>query len=128
MGVEDEVSRDGARWVYLGTALLSFTVIGLFLAWVVPFTVLRGTRDRWLQRHATAVLNFALTALCSMLVAYCGYAGLSASAGAGLAGLLLWLWAGYLMVGLIGLLVGAVRTGRGRSFTLLESISWELVD
>ncbi|WP_033321385.1 DUF4870 domain-containing protein [Streptomyces yerevanensis] len=126
--VERTGSRAGAVWSYLGAALVGFTCFGIFVIWLVPLAIRSRTGNPWTRQHATHAANFGLTSFLAIL----GGALLSALIGLPssypqtqpLPMLLVFC---YILVGLVGLLVGAVRAGSGQDFRFIKSISLRLL-
>lgn len=125
---EQTASRTGAVWSYLGAALVGFTFVGIFVIWLVPLVIRARTRNPWTRAHATHAANFGLTVLMALL------GGALVSALLGLPAsypqsqpLPILLWSCYLLVGLVALLVGALRTGLGHDFRFIQSISLRLL-
>ncbi|GAA2920781.1 DUF4870 domain-containing protein [Streptomyces enissocaesilis] len=121
-------SRSGAVGAYLGAALVGFTCVGIFVIWLVPLAIRSRTRNSWTHEHATHAANFGLTAFLAIL----GGALLSALIGLPPSypqsqPLPMYPVFCYILVGLIGLLVGAVRAGSGQDFHFIKSISLRLL-
>ncbi|WP_033325772.1 DUF4870 domain-containing protein [Streptomyces yerevanensis] len=126
--VEQTASRIGAVWSYLGAALVGFTFVGIFVIWLVPLVIRARTRNPWTRAHATHAANFGFTVLFAL------FGGGMVSALFGLTAsypetqpLPILLWSCYTLVGLVALLVGALRTGLGQDFRFVKTISLRLL-
>lgn len=125
---EQTASRTGAVWSYLGAALVGFTFVGIFVIWLVPLVIRGRTQNPSAREHATHAANFGLTVLIALL------GGALVSAMLGLPAsypqsqpLPMLLWSCYTLVGLVALLIGALRTGLGHDFRFIKSVSLHLL-
>ncbi|MEU0246891.1 DUF4870 domain-containing protein [Streptomyces sp. NPDC006235] len=126
--VERTGSRTGAVRSYPGAALVGFTCVGIFVIWLVPLAIRSRSGNPWTREHATHAANFGLTAFLAIL----GGAPISALIGLPPSypqtqPLPMYLVFCYLLAGLVGLLVGAVRAGSGQDFRFIKSISLRLL-
>lgn len=126
--VERTAGRTGAVWSYLSAALVGFTFVGIFVIWLVPLVIRGRTRNPQTREHATHAANFGFTVLIALL------GGALVSALLGLPAsypqsqpLPMLLWSCYVLVGLVALLVGTLRTGLGLDFRFIKSISLRLL-
>jgi uncharacterized protein DUF4870 len=124
---DDSVNRKGAVWSYLGAALVGWTFAGIYLIWLVPLVIRLRAKGAHTREHAAAAVNFGLTVLIAIVVGAVVSVVLGFSPAEAPAPLPMYPVFIYVIVGLVGLLVGAVQTARGRQFTFIRSMSLRLL-
>ncbi|RKN06467.1 DUF4870 domain-containing protein [Streptomyces radicis] len=117
----------GAALTYLTAGVVGFTMVGVFLIWLVPLAVRARARDPLTRAHATAAANFGLTVLMALVAGalMSVLLGLGPEPGEdpGPGPLPMIAVASYTLFGMFALLVGAARTALGKDFRLIGAMS-----